>query len=580
MPPALDRPTAGVRAARSPDSSSGGPADPILDRPSGGVRAALGGIIAVGVALGVGELAAGLTGPETSPALAVADAAVDASPRATTEFAISAFGANDKLALLIGLLLLLGVAGAGLGVLAVRRRGMAIGGLAGLGLVGTVAAASRPNATILAAVPSVAAAAAGIAALLVLLSRLPLRESVARTSPDHPVDANSDQLARPALARRTGDERRPFGSPVSQPLPARSVQMQRRRFVLAAGAAAAVAVVTAGAGALVQRARDVAQARDRLLVPAAATPAVGSQVVSGFSDIEGLSPLLTPNKEFYRIDTALRVPQIDPEGWSLRIHGRVDRELRLTFADLAGRDDLIEADITLACVSNEVGGPLAGGARWVGVPLAKLLAEAGVQAGADQVLTRSVDGWTCATPTADCQQTPNAMLALVMNGETLPLEHGFPVRMIVPGLYGYVSATKWIVDLELTTFAVSEAYWVQRGWDAIAPIQMFSRIDVPQPGRVLTAGTVVVAGVAHTGSAGIGAVEVRVDDRPWEQARVSPSTNTQLWRQWYLPWEAPAGQHELTVRAVDGVGRTQTQELYSPYPNAASGWHSVQVDVV
>ncbi|MBA2416431.1 MAG: molybdopterin-dependent oxidoreductase [Geodermatophilaceae bacterium] len=533
MPSAIPTPSGGVRAAT----------------PSGGVRAAIGGVSAAGVALGVGELAAGLIGPESSPVLAVGAAAVDVSPRATTEFAISTFGSNDKLALLIGMLLVLAVAAALLGVLAVRRLGIGVAGMVVLGVVGAAAAVSRPGASVLAAVPSLLAAAAGVGALLLMLRMLPAGR-------DDPADS---------------------GVPPELPAPR---EIERRRFVLAAGAAAGVAVVTTGAGALVRRSRDVAQAREQLLVPAAATPGLGSDALpAGFPDLAGLSPLLTPNDDFYRIDTALRVPQIDPSNWSLRIHGRVERELRFTFAELAGRDDLIEADITLACVSNEVGGPLAGSARWVGVPLATLLAEAGVEPGADQVLTRSVDGWTCGTPTVDCQRTPNAMLALAMNGENLPLEHGFPVRMIVPGLYGYVSATKWLVDMELTTFAGSDAYWVRRGWDATAPIQTFSRIDVPRPGRTLGAGMAAIAGVAHSGSDGVSAVEVRIDDQPWEQARMSATTSTQLWRQWYHPWVAELGLHVISVRAVDGKGRTQSSSRYPPYPNASSGWHSVRVVV-
>lgn len=522
---------------------------PAFTSPRGGVRAAIAGLSAVGVGLGAGELVAGLIGPESSPVLAVGAAAIDLSPRSTTEFAISTFGNNDKPALLIGLLVVLAAAAAGLGLLAVRHRGHGVTGLVLLGVAAAAAAVGRPAATPLAVVPSLVAAGAGIATLLLVLRRLPV-------SP-----ATSESRRSPATAAPS--------------------DVERRRFVLAAGAAAGVAVITTAAGTLVRRSQDVARARDRLLVPAAATPSLVSDVAgaSAFADIEGLSPILTPNDAFYRIDTALRVPQIDPSGWSLRIHGRVDRELRLTFDELAGRADLVEADITLACVSNEVGGALNGSARWVGVPLAGILAEAGVAPGADQVLTRSVDGWTCATPTADCQRTPNAMLALAMNGEPLPLEHGFPVRMIVPGLYGYVSATKWIVDMELTTFAESDGYWIQRGWDALAPIQTFARIDVPRPDGSPVAGVIAVAGIALSGSDGVSAVEVRIDDRPWEQARLSSTTSTQLWRQWHLPWEAASGEHVLTVRAVDGRGRTQSGKSYPPYPNASSGWHSVRVVV-
>ena len=518
------------------------------------VRSALAGLLALAAGLGVGELLGAVFGPGSGPVLAVGAAAVRLSPRSTTEFAITRFGSNDKQALLLGILVVLTLIGLGLGLLTVRRPLAGPVGFAVLAAVGAGAALSRSGAAVWDVLPSVLAGVVAVLALRLLVVALPL-----------PVERSGTPRPRGAAADRRN--------------PGREGVFARRRFVLMGGAVAGVAVVTTGAGGLLRRRFDVNQARSQLVLPELAGKTSGATPsAAGFSDVPGLSPLITPNAAFYRIDTALAVPQISPADWSVRIHGMVDRELRLSMSDLTGRSDLIEADLTLACVSNEVGGPLAGNAHWTGVPLANLLAEAGVRAGADQVRTTSIDGWTCGTPTADCQQTPNAMLALTMNGEFLPVEHGFPVRMIVPGLYGYVSATKWLVDLELTTFGAASAYWVQRGWDAIAPIQTFSRIDTPTRGAPVQAGRSVVAGVAYS-TAGISQVQVKVDGADWQPAKLAPATSVQTWRQWMLPWQAEPGGHVLSVRAVDGQGRVQSGDERSPYPNASSGWHRVQLTV-
>jgi DMSO/TMAO reductase YedYZ molybdopterin-dependent catalytic subunit len=288
--------------------------------------------------------------------------------------------------------------------------------------------------------------------------------------------------------------------------------------------------------------------------------------------------VITANADFYRIDAALRVPALEAADWSLRVHGMVDRELTLDWDDLLARD-LIERDITMTCVSNEVGGTLAGSARWLGAPLRALLEEAGVRAGADQIVGTSSDGMTIGTPTAVVLDGRDAMLAVGMNGEPLPLEHGFPVRMIVPGLYGYVSGTKWLVDLELTTFDAVDPYWVQRGWVAKAPIRTASRIDTPRPLEDRKAGKVAVAGVAWAQRRGVSAVEVRVDDGDWQRARLAAAPSTDLWVQWVWEWDAPPGQHTLTVRATDRNGQVQPEERMSPFPSGSTGWHSVVVSV-
>ncbi|NUS14521.1 MAG: molybdopterin-dependent oxidoreductase, partial [Streptomyces sp.] len=291
-----------------------------------------------------------------------------------------------------------------------------------------------------------------------------------------------------------------------------------------------------------------------------------------------------PNADFYRVDTALVVPKVDANSWRLRIHGKgVWRPRTYSFDDLLRRE-LIERDITLTCVSNEVGGPYVGNARWIGVRLVDLLAECGVKppsrgGPADQLVSRSVDGMTIGSPVEDVMDGRDAMLALGMNGEPLPFEHGFPVRMVVPGLYGFVSACKWIEDIELTTFDSYDPYWVKRGWARRAPIKTASRIDTPKPFARPKAGTVMVAGVAWAQHRGIDKVEVRVDDGPWQEADLAAEDTRDTWRQWSLPWRATKGGHTLTVRATDRTGAVQTDQRTRTIPDGASGWHSVVVTV-
>ena len=295
-------------------------------------------------------------------------------------------------------------------------------------------------------------------------------------------------------------------------------------------------------------------------------------------DVPNMTPFVTPNKDFYRIDTALSVPQITAESWRLKVHGMVDRELELTFADLLERN-VVERDITLTCVSNEVGGNLISNAKWLGVPLAEILQEAGVHPDADQLKSTSADGWTSGSPVATITDGRDALLAFGMNGEPLPVEHGFPVRMVVPGLYGYVSATKWVVDLELTTFENFDAYWVQRGWSQQGPIKTESRIDVPKPFARVAPGRVAVAGVAWAQHRGIEAVEVRVDGGPWARAELADELTIDTWRQWKFAWDAPAGNHRIEVRATDQTGAVQPEARAEPIPDGATGWHSIVVRV-
>jgi DMSO/TMAO reductase YedYZ molybdopterin-dependent catalytic subunit len=315
----------------------------------------------------------------------------------------------------------------------------------------------------------------------------------------------------------------------------------------------------------------IAESRETIRLPAPAEPAPPLPAGTG-------PGFVTPNADFYRVDTALAVPRIDVGSWRLKIHGMVDQEVELSFADLLARP-LIERDLTLNCVSNEVGGPYIGTARWLGVPLAPLLAELGIRSGADQVVARSCEGMTIGTPVETVLDGRDAMLCVGMNGEPLPIDHGFPMRMLTPGLYGYAGACKWITEIELSTFDAFDAYWVKRGWAARGPVKTASRIDRPAPFAAINPGKVAVAGVAWAQGRGINAVEVQVDDGPWERAELLPVPSTSTWVQWTYAWTAAAGAHTLRVRATDGTGAVQPEQRVTPFPDGATGWHTVVATV-
>jgi DMSO/TMAO reductase YedYZ molybdopterin-dependent catalytic subunit len=505
------------------------------------------GVLAAGVALGTAELLAALFGPGSSPIVAVGGAAVDASPEWLKSFAIRTFGAHDKVALLVGIGVVLVVVVSVLGAASGRRPRLGIVGSVILGAIGAAAAVGRPANDLADAIPSIAGAAAGVAAFGWL-----------RAAAGMPAGA----------------------PPPVDPGPAPSTTIRgydRRRFLRTGVAAAGIAVVSGGLGRLLTSRASAAASRAAATIPVPADavppPPEGSDL-----DVPGVAPFVTPNADFYRVDTALFVPAIDAATWMLRVHGMVDREITLDFDRLLARP-MIERDITLACVSNEVGGPYVGNARWIGAPLADLLREAGVQADASQIVSRSADGFTIGTPTAVAMDGRDAMLAVSMNGEPLPLEHGFPVRMVVPGLYGYVSATKWLVDLELTTLDAYDAYWIQRGWAKEAPIKTQSRIDTPADGARLSAGRVAVAGVAWAQHRGIERVEVAVDDGDWQESELGAPDTIDTWRQWVYRWDAAPGSHTLAVRATDAEGDTQTAGRAAPFPDGATGHHTIVVEI-
>jgi DMSO/TMAO reductase YedYZ molybdopterin-dependent catalytic subunit len=522
-PPAAEPPTAPATGARSRRRLFAGAA----------------GVLAAAVALGIGELVAGLVGPASSPVVAVGNAVVESSPRAVKDFAIRTFGENDKVALITGTLVLLALFAVLLGVVGLRSRRAAAAGVLGLGLVGAIASATGRAGGPLDAVPSLVGALVGIVALNQLLAAVP-----------EPAAARDEAPARP----------------------------DRRRFLVTGGVALGVAAVGGGGGWLLQRRFDVAGARADLVLPDPASPAPRLPPGADLSaEVDGLTRLVTPNREFYRVDIALRVPQIEPQDYRLELRGMFDDARSYTLAELFDRDDLVERDVTLTCVSNEVGGTLAGNARWLGVPLGAFLRENGVRTQSTQLVCRGGDGITIGTPTRAALETEDAMLAFGMNGEPLPVEHGFPLRMIVPGLYGYVSACKWLTSIEATTFERFDAYWVERGWAAQGPIRIASRIDTPAVLRSFRAGMRPIAGVAWAQTRGIARVEVKVDDDDWVEARLSPEVDADVWRQWVLPHDFAPGTHRITVRATDRDGETQTEDEADPFPAGATGWHSVQV---
>ena len=499
------------------------------------VLGALAGLLAALAALAAAELAAALLRPQASPVIAVGGSVIDATPTWLKEYAIRQFGTHDKPVLIGSILAVLVLVSLVTGAVAVRHRSVGLAGVAVLGLVGATAAATRPDAEPLDPVPALIGAVVGALVLILLLRPL-------TAAPDGSADERRRQLLVTAL------------------------------WVGAASLAAGVVGRAVGS-----RRRSVEASRAAVELPAPASAAPPLSPGSDFR-IKNLSPFFTPNDDFYRIDTALVVPEVTTGEWRLRVHGMVDREIELTFDQLLARD-LVERDITLTCVSNEVGGRYAGNARWLGALLADLLREAGVDPRADMILSTSFDGMTIGTPTAVAMDGRDALLAVGMNGEPLPLEHGFPVRMVVPGLYGYVSATKWVTDLELTRFDREEAYWTVRSWAPQGPIKTASRIDAPQPFDQVPPGRVAVAGVAWAQHRGVSKVEVRVDGGRWHQARLAEVPSVDTWRQWLWVWEATSGEHILEVRATDRTGATQPEKRTDPFPSGATGWSSTPVTV-
>jgi DMSO/TMAO reductase YedYZ molybdopterin-dependent catalytic subunit len=561
------------------------------------------GLITAAVAMGVAQLIAGLTTPQASPVVDVGQAVIGGTPLPVKDWATATFGTNDKTFLVGGVLILLFAFAAVIGVIAVRRLEPGMAGLGVFAVIGLAAVLTRPDATASWIWPTLLGAIVGAVALSLLVKNATqaaaeqqaAREDAARQAkkplakkvPPAKKAPNKNALAEEAPSAEAGwiagstparnvPDTQPDVPDLPRPVP--EAGGGRRAFLWTAG----LSIVAAAAGEYGGRELatrhnvTVAQQAIRFPRPAVAAPPLPAGINP---KVAGLSSFITPNGQFYRVDTALVLPEVDPKGWTLRIHGMVAREVTITFDQLLKRP-LIEDYITLTCVSNPVGGPYVGNAKWLGASLASLLRQAGPQAGADQLLCTSVDGFTSGTPLSVVMDGRDALVAVAMNGTALPVAHGFPARLVVPGLYGYVSATKWVTDIEVTTFSDAVAYWSQNGWSQQAPIKTESRIDVPAGGATLGPGPVTVAGVAWAQHKGIAAVEVQVDHGPWQEATLAAVPGLDTWRQWTWQWAAPApGNHTIQARATDKTGYTQTSVIADVAPNGASGYPSTMVTV-
>ncbi|SMQ71462.1 molybdopterin-dependent oxidoreductase [Agreia sp. VKM Ac-1783] len=501
---------------------------------------ALVGMLSALVVLATAEVVAVFVSSSSSPFFAVGQLAIDLAPAWLKESMIALFGTGDKIALFVILAVVVIAFAALAGVLERRRPPLGVAILILFSAIAVIAVQTRPEASALWAFPTVLGMIAGV------------------------------------LVLRSGIRR--LGAWLDVPEAARS-GMQRRQFLTFAGVTGATALIVAiGARAMNASTAAVTAIRQAIALPAPTTAAPAIDPATSL-DVEGISALITPNEQFYRIDVALQVPQINPDDWQLKITGLVDNEVTIGYAELLALP-LVEHVTTIACVSNEVGGGLIGNATWLGYPIRELLARAGIQSGADMVLSSGPDGFSAGTP-IETLTDPNrqALLAVGMNGEPLPTEHGFPARMIVPGLFGYVSATKWVTEMKVTRFADAEGYWTPRGWDALGPVVTESRIDVPLSGQTVASGTVAIAGVAWAPHTGIAGVEVRVDDGAWQQATLAPGISDDTWVQWVLRWPASAGAHTIAVRATDKSGYTQTDRQAPPAPSGATGWDTIRVTV-
>jgi len=493
-----------------------------------------------------------------SPVVAVAELVIRLTPGWLAEYLIGLVGQLDKPLLLLGIFVVLAIVFAWTGRLA-RRTWWAPSVVYGaLSAVGAVAVAVQRGSTATDAVP----VAVGFVTWLVTLSLL--------TEPLRRADLAAEHAGRPLPESMTEPETVDLvagGGPGELSHPDHT----RRAFVIRAGIIAAGAAVLGVVGRVVGRGRrHVEESRRLLRLPQVTKPTVPPAARIGLKDI---SPWQTGNGSFYLIHTAIVVPTIEPKDWSLRIHGMVDREITLSYSDLVDRK-FTEAWVTLNCVSNTVGGNLIGNAWWSGIRLADILAEAGPQDGADAVLQTSDDGWNCGTPLAALTDDRNAMLAVAMNGQPLPIEHGFPVRTIVPGLYGYVSACKWVVDMEVTTFGDISAYWTDRGWGEKGPVKMSSRVDVPRSGAEVAAGEVTFGGVAWAQHTGIQGVEFAVDGGEWLEAEIAGVPSADTWVQWKGTADVEQGDHTVRVRAIDRDGTVQTGVERDVLPDGATGWHT------
>lgn len=499
------------------------------------------GVLTALAGLGVGHaVAAALSRPATSPLLAVGSVAVDAAPTPVKETAVRLLGSWDKPVLIGGIAIVLLAVATGIGLVAWRRPRAASVAIGVLGLIGASAAVVRSGLTsggFWSVVPSLVTGVVGIMTLALLRGA---------------ADSGSTDSGSTDGPARSGS---------------------RRRFVATMAGVGVLAAVGGGVGTALNRARQAT--RELIRLPRPASPATA--LPEGLQ-VPGVQPFTTPNEVFYRVDISLVTPRVDVSSWTLLVDGKVDRPIELGYDDLLALP-MIERDITVACVSNEVGGRYVSSARWLGVPFAVILERVGVQNGVDQVFSYSSDsGYTCSTPYAAVTDGRDAMIAVGMNGVPLPDAHGFPARMIVPGLFGFVSATKWLERIELTSYAERTAYWTEREWATEAPVLTQSKIEVPTPLGTL-GGSRVIAGTAWAQHRGIAKVEIRIDGGQWQDARLAASAGRDTWRQWWFTYDGSPGRHTAQVRAVDGAGDVQPERRTKVFPDGARGWHEIQFTV-
>ncbi len=543
------------------------------------------GLLSTLAGLAAAELMVGLVRGASSPVVPVGQEVIDIVPPQVKDWAISWFGTADKAVLIMGTLISLAVVGSVVGNLAVKgNRAAAYAVTFVVGLIGMFAVWMRPAPTLGRMLPPIVGSMVSMLVIWWLSPRdagLVVRPSGGEPSASAARSgANPEMVTGPATTMTSGS-------------------VQRREFLQRAGTVSLLAVAVGALGRILKGRFEVGAERAALQLPAPVdtAPAVGatdlpvpsastdtSELLAQGADfgIDGVESWAVSNGNFYRIDTALVVPQVPKDSWRLRIHGMVDRELEITYADLLERD-MIERYITLSCVSNPVGGDLVGNAKWQGVRLKDVLDEAGVQPGATQVVSRSIDGWNCGSPTSAIMDGRDALLAVAMNGEPLPAEHGYPVRLVVPGLYGYVSATKWVTEIELTRWEDFDGYWVPRGWSKEGPVKTLARIDRPKrnadydmPGDAVFD----IAGLAWAVHRGISRVEVSIDDGVWLECELAGIPSDDTWRQWRYRWTDPTpGKHDVRVRAFDGDGVAQPSDPKAVAPDGAQGYHKVAFSV-
>ncbi len=583
-------------------TASSGPASAIPGRPvwqPGFVVSALVGLVAMGVAIGIAELLsalgvwAGWLTTASSPINALGTTFIHLTPEWLKEYAIRTFAEHDKDALRVGMYATLFVVALIIGLIGRRSPRIAAAVTVVLILVTLAAVFTTAGAIAFDALPIIVGGAAGMYLLVTVFRRTVDRDVLAHVVPLQTVAASaSDETSStstPADSATPGElyDSKPGSSGDQHPMllassPAFAITkagrggIDRRQFFRLAGIGAVVAVAAGAIAKWIPSTAQVTASRAKAIVP---VPSSRKPIPAGVDfEVNGLTPYVTSNGGFYRVDTALTPPNVTAEEWGLKVHGLVDKEISINYKDLIARPQ-IERTITLTCVSNPVGGNYAGNATWIGARIDELLKEAGPQSGADCVLCTSKDGFTLTAPLDALMDGRDAMLAVAMNGEVLPINHGFPVRMVVPGLYGYVSATKWVVDMKVSKFADESAYWTDRGWGERGPIKTASRIDVPKPFAQFPAGDVMIAGVAWAQHRGIKAVEVQIDNGPWQQAELAGDGSIDTWRQWKFVWKATSGTHTVQSRATDGTGAVQTSVVRDVLPDGSTGYDSRSIVV-